>query len=98
MNKFIVPVISTLIGVAIVLLVTTTQQSDFTRRQVESCERVNVVRSTLERFIESARDARQATGDPDVAKQYQSLLDDLEAVPYTIKDRAIVDCDRAFGR
>jgi hypothetical protein len=65
------------------------------RGQVESCERVNVLRSVFEKVLEGTV---RETANPDIRRVYLERLRELETAPFTPPGGAVVDCRRAVPK
>lgn len=63
--------------------------------RVESCERVNVLRTVVAGFIGDAEQARRSAGDAAVADRYRGWLEHLEAVEQTPPGEVTVECEIA---
>lgn len=96
-----------LIAVGAALRFDSAAQSDSVRNEViESCERVNVLRTEVNRrvvayetlrriqvqFLEDAASARKRSGDLDVAARYSALADEARQV--AIHTVPLTDCER----
>lgn len=64
--------------------------------QVRSCERVNALRESVASFLKTARDARIAEGNLEVARGYQRELDRLMSVEHAYPGSARINCEEAF--
>ncbi len=95
MRAFIRNLLDDLPVLIVVLAIVAGVSYETTEDQRESCERVNVVRSVLHRFLDSASSSTSVQPSS-VKQEYGLLMFQLERVPYTPPNSPQVDCEEAF--
>lgn len=67
------------------------------RFEIESCERVNVLRDVVGRALETASDRAERGGDAAMQAEVEAHLASLRAVPFTDGEDVTVDCGEAYS-